>query len=502
MWTKMLIGLLWATPLLAAEHFHGVPFAGRGELRDHLSDQPAEWLRSTKGHAALIDLGMPYVVTVADDPVALESLEIGRDVTLRIVRQLAMTGASHAVIDNAGRLVIDADALSGGITLERTTHLIGHGMTRIERGGISAMRGGGLIIYPAQRVELNGLLSGQITNHAVVEIGHEQAGALIDSELQNSGRLEVDGSLVIQNTRLIQDGGELAIGALAEVEFQDGSSILGGTIHSSGGTISIAPGAQVELAGTDIQEGVSIGLSADARLSIGSGGRFDGELLIGSATLVVGSQLEGTGTIWGGLETGRASIASGERGYSMIGSGLSMAGSFEVQDDLVLAGKLDPQADASGYGLMRFGGALVLRPSAEVVIDVSADRRDLIDIAGSLQVTPGATLVVRLNGERVQPGTVMTLIKADAIDGDFDGVRIETDAADRLQVRSTDGRVDVTFGYCPADTNENGELDAGDFGAWLRAFSDQDPIGDQNSDGRFDDRDYAAWLSNFERGCE
>lgn len=54
---------------------------------------------------------------------------------------------------------------------------------------------------------------------------------------------------------------------------------------------------------------------------------------------------------------------------------------------------------------------------------------------------------------------------------------------------------------CPADLNNDGELDFFDVAAFLSAFSTLDPIADFNNDTLFDFFDVAAFLSAFSVGC-
>lgn len=54
---------------------------------------------------------------------------------------------------------------------------------------------------------------------------------------------------------------------------------------------------------------------------------------------------------------------------------------------------------------------------------------------------------------------------------------------------------------CPADLNNDGNLDFVDVSVFLNAFVDQDPIADLNPDGIFDFLDITAFISDFMAGC-
>ena len=54
---------------------------------------------------------------------------------------------------------------------------------------------------------------------------------------------------------------------------------------------------------------------------------------------------------------------------------------------------------------------------------------------------------------------------------------------------------------CLADVNGNGDIESGDYFAWIDAFNNNDPIADQNQDGIVDPSDYFAWVDNYNIGC-
>lgn len=55
---------------------------------------------------------------------------------------------------------------------------------------------------------------------------------------------------------------------------------------------------------------------------------------------------------------------------------------------------------------------------------------------------------------------------------------------------------------CKADTNRNGVLEAGDFGAWIAAFNRNDFVADQNNDLAVTPADFGAWIGAYNQGCE
>lgn len=55
---------------------------------------------------------------------------------------------------------------------------------------------------------------------------------------------------------------------------------------------------------------------------------------------------------------------------------------------------------------------------------------------------------------------------------------------------------------CPADTNNDGNLDAADFTYWLLAFNTGLPACDQNADGLCTPSDFTAWIASYNAGCD
>jgi hypothetical protein len=54
---------------------------------------------------------------------------------------------------------------------------------------------------------------------------------------------------------------------------------------------------------------------------------------------------------------------------------------------------------------------------------------------------------------------------------------------------------------CPADFNDDGDIDTRDVMAFLNAWMHQDPRADFNGDGRFDTLDILAYLNQWNAGC-
>ncbi|MGP1271714.1 MAG: FG-GAP repeat domain-containing protein [Phycisphaerales bacterium] len=54
---------------------------------------------------------------------------------------------------------------------------------------------------------------------------------------------------------------------------------------------------------------------------------------------------------------------------------------------------------------------------------------------------------------------------------------------------------------CPADANGNGQLDPGDFSAWVAAYNLGLPEADQNNNGLIEPADFTAWVVNYNAGC-
>jgi predicted outer membrane repeat protein len=54
---------------------------------------------------------------------------------------------------------------------------------------------------------------------------------------------------------------------------------------------------------------------------------------------------------------------------------------------------------------------------------------------------------------------------------------------------------------CLADVNNDGELTATDFTAWIAAYNSGNPAADQNRDGIINQGDFTAWINNYTNGC-
>lgn len=54
---------------------------------------------------------------------------------------------------------------------------------------------------------------------------------------------------------------------------------------------------------------------------------------------------------------------------------------------------------------------------------------------------------------------------------------------------------------CPADTNENSEVDFGDLNAWVALYNLGDFRADINRDGQITPADFGAWIVAFNNGC-
>ena len=71
----------------------------------------------------------------------------------------------------------------------------------------------------------------------------------------------------------------------------------------------------------------------------------------------------------------------------------------------------------------------------------------------------------------------------------------------RIELLSLTGNGSRIALGCPADTNENGEIDFGDFNAWVSLYNAGDYRADQNLDGAVTPVDFNAWLLAFQSGC-
>lgn len=96
------------------------------------------------------------------------------------------------------------------------------------------------------------------------------------------------------------------------------------------------------------------------------------------------------------------------------------------------------------------------------------------------------------------------------LDADSGSYRVEmrmySSSISSLIQSQTNSVLNATFSVetgsaCPADLNNDDELDFFDISAFLTLFANQDPIGDFNNDGEWDFFDVSAFLTAYGEGC-
>jgi len=90
-------------------------------------------------------------------------------------------------------------------------------------------------------------------------------------------------------------------------------------------------------------------------------------------------------------------------------------------------------------------------------------------------------------------------------DGDFDdptsGAGDPLSGDESYQVLLYIGNIDEGFGFCPADINSDGSVDATDFFAFLDQFVAGACAADRTFNGTIDAEDFFAFLDDFVLGC-
>ena len=80
-------------------------------------------------------------------------------------------------------------------------------------------------------------------------------------------------------------------------------------------------------------------------------------------------------------------------------------------------------------------------------------------------------------------------------DGDIDVIEVDLFSGFRVHLNR------CIEADCPADLNDDRELDFLDISAFLVAYNADDPLGDINGDGEFDFLDISAFLASYSAGC-
>ena len=174
-------------------------------------------------------------------------------------------------------------------------------------------------------------------------------------------------------------------------------------------------------------------------------------------------------------------------------------------DDTVFAGTADGRvlrrSDGSWTTIQTFTHAiatLAVRDSGLMVVDDDGNTAVLDWMSGgpinAYYASPGITAAAAAGDMNLltdQAGTVYVYDNATGVLSDTWTAPIEV------------GAVFVRPGnVCQADVNRNATLDAGDFTAWLAAYSRGDFDADQNTDLQLTPADFTAWLANFNAGCD
>ena len=120
------------------------------------------------------------------------------------------------------------------------------------------------------------------------------------------------------------------------------------------------------------------------------------------------------------------------------------------------------------------------------------------DFQGSddLFTTAGIDNVTRLDLSNLEFAEVTIEFRNFNDDDTFQTSRLTIEVL-TLSVNGTGG---ITL-TCLPDTNENGEVDFGDYSTWIALFNAGDYRADMNRDGEVTPADFGAWVAEYNSGC-
>lgn len=417
-------------------------------------------------------------------------------------------------------------------------------------GNGNTLGGGSWIVRDAATLDLLGQQA--VVNAADVTIeGTGQFPAITNNILiiDPAGRLALDTSTSFVTPDDFTNDGELVLGDLQQfivsgvlTNFLPGGELAGGVYDVGFGQLQFQ-GASIQILSSEIRVGDPNGITnlageeALSALSVISpsglaqlfgGGAFvtqppvltvDGQLIVGEmaddTTLTATSgaglvNLRGALTLDGDPNTGLgATLSVGSIGLGTIniadpnalleGSGLVRAGTVET------LGRIAPGRSA---GQLIFEQSNVfIQPGANVDIEiggaVSGLERDVIAVdlgtwqhVGGLAGTLNVTLI---DGFAPPQGQFFDVIFAsEGVLGEFENVVY--DGPGSLQYIPGPNVVGVFI--CPADCNEDFQLDLSDFVCYQQTFQAGDPDADINGDGVLNILDFRAFQTIWVAGCD
>lgn len=313
-----------------------------------------------------------------------------------------------------------------------------------------------------------------------------------------------------------------------EIEVR-GMTATAGTLRSSNGGVLTIDGCKLTnvtlVAGPNSQFGTSWStVLTDTRLvgtypmrpgnalTLGPGVVIEEELVMHdepgsiSATLLYinpGVTVEGVIRMEGDT-TGMARLEPMDGTGQTLGESGTITGSMgRLIGSLSIRGTLSPSPRPGRLGLFElFNANLTLEPTARVEIDITSPTPTLHDrIEGTGSVTLGGTLAVDFAGSYIpQGGHRFAILTADAIDGAFDTIDIETvgDPGPAHVVYTGDSVIVVV---CAADRDGDGELTIFDFLEFQNQFDAGDLLADLDQDGQLTIFDFLVFQNRFDAGC-
>ncbi|MGP1272209.1 MAG: GC-type dockerin domain-anchored protein [Phycisphaerales bacterium] len=183
-----------------------------------------------------------------------------------------------------------------------------------------------------------------------------------------------------------------------------------------------------------------------------------------------------------------------------------------VSDGLLIPGRVQASVEESRDGVYLWDGTTLTEIVPDFAYaDAAVDANDNLLIRTSINSdtliavidSSGSVTEVYSEADPLAGGTTgLVGFGTDAIDGEtvvFSAlIQFPNNDLASVVFRATVPSLDP----CPADTNDNGVTDPGDFTVWVNAYNRGLPACDQNADGVCDPGDFTAWIAGYNIGCD
>ncbi len=410
-------------------------------------------IESANGGATRVSTGAS---TLRDTAIS-GRIDVGAGATVRLEADTTLDGT----------IVVNSDRISFPATLQASGRILGSGTIDLNGpdDADAILSGASFEIGPDVTITGSGgfLVAGSMTNRGLITVSPNFGFMTISSPVTqlDAGTIRGDGFgflTIAQNGRIT--GGTIETVNGGFVSFTQLAALTDTVCDAD---MRMLPGAEIELAGTIVNEGSllvnSSGSSVRTRL-IGDDARIEG---IGEI------ELNGPSAEWTGI-TGSLVLGTGQT-VSGADSGLSGV--------IAIEGTLTPGTAGGPTGSLTVSGDLRLDPLSTTVIDVDATSNDTLVTDGAGVVELGGTLSVRL-GDGVDPTPGLCLQIVDGtVTGAFDAVGGDPLPEGLVYRVSSDASGAMLHVGCVADVAAPcGELTIVDVLVYLDDWLEDRPIAD------------------------